>query len=149
MTKVYKVSIFYFLLFTLALLATAIALFSLKIGFSKADVLHYYLGDAEHFIVAKTALGILKIILPHIFAFGLFMMVLLHFLVFTEYRNSKQLRYTIYTAYITVAAELFSPFFILAGIEFFAYVKIAAFFLMSFIQVYLSYLLFHSLMQKV
>jgi len=148
LSKAYKYSILYFLLFSLGLLTTAVMLFEHKIGFSVQEVLHYYLGDDASFLIAKTPLGLLKIILPHIFSFGLFMMVLLHFLVFTEHKNSKKITYIIYASYASVAAELFSPFMILLGFEFFAYIKIVAFFSLFSVQLYVSYLLFLSIMQE-
>ena len=145
MHKAYRVSILYFLLFALLLLATASALFAQKIGFTQADVLSYYLGNEALFIGPKSVVGVLKIILPHIFAYALFVMVVLHFLIFTKMRNKRELDFLIYASYVSIAAELFSPFFIMAGLEFFAYVKIAAFFTMSTLQLYISYLLFDSI----
>jgi hypothetical protein len=146
--SLYKYAILYFLLFSLLLLGSSVLLFEHKIGFSQIEVLQYYLGDEASFMIAKSPLGLLKIILPHIFAFGLFMMVLLHFLVFTKQRNASQFIFIIYTAFASAFLELFSPFLILAGVNFFAYVKIASFFTMLGISLYVSYLLFSSIVKE-
>jgi len=148
MDKGYKYAIVYFLLFGLLLFASAVVLFEHKIGFSKLEVLHYYLGDEASFMIAKSPLGILKIILPHIFAFGVFMMVMLHFLIFTKYRDTKQLTFIIYASYISASAELLSPFMILYGFEFFAYVKLLSFFALFALQLYISCLLFISIIKE-
>ena len=144
MTKAYRYSIIYFLAFSLLLLLSSYLLFDTKIGFSYTGVLEYYLGNEEKFILAKTQLGVLKLILPHIFAFGLFMMVMLHFLIFTKYRNTRQVSFIIYASYITAFLELSSPFFILHGFEFFALVKLFSFFGVLLLTLYVSWLLFFS-----
>ena len=148
MHSLYKYAIVYFLLFSLLLLGSSFLLFEHKIGFSQLEVLNYYLGNEESFMIAKTPLGLLKIILPHIFAFGLFMMVILHFLVFTNKRNSSEVLFIIYAAFIAAFLELFSPFLILGGIWIFAYVKIASFFAMLGVSLYVSYLLFISIVKE-
>jgi len=79
MQERYNSLVLYFLLFSLLLLGSAYLLFDAKIGFSYNRVLHYYQGGQALFTASKSFGGILKIILPHIFAFGLFLMVLLHF----------------------------------------------------------------------
>ena len=89
MQKVYKLSILYYLAFILLLITSAIMLFENKIGFSATSILEYYLGSEEKFIPSKGYIGVLKIILPHIFVFGLLSMVLLHFLVFTKHKYKK------------------------------------------------------------
>jgi len=146
--SLYRYSVLYFLLFSLLLLGSSFLIFEHKIGFSQLEVVHYYLGDEESFMIAKTPLGLLKIILPHIFAFGLFMMVLLHFLVFTNKRDSSEVLFIIYAAFIAAFLELFSPFLILGGVWVFAYVKMASFFAMLGISLYVSYLLFVSIIKE-
>ena len=142
MQKAYKYSILYFLVFSFLLIGSSIALFQVKIGFSIDAVLSYYQGNTTLFTPAKSSLGILKIILPHIFGFGLFIMVLLHFLVFTKLNNSKHLQILIYLAFTLAFLEIFTPFLIIQGILFFAYIKLFSFILLEFILLYLFYLLF-------
>lgn len=148
MTEAYKYSILYFLVFSLLLLLSALSLFEYKIGFSYVEVLNYYLGNKEKFMVAKTVTGLFKIIVPHIMSFGLFVMVILHFLIFTRYKTKSELQIIIRLAYITAFLELFAPFFIINGFEFFAYVKLLSFFLLEVIVLYISFLLFWSITQE-
>jgi len=145
MQKAYKLSILYYLAFTLLLITSAVMLFENKIGFSYASVLEYYIGNEERFIPAKSSLGVLKIILPHIFVFGLLSMVLLHFLVFTAHRYKRNTIILIYTTFLTAILEMFTPFFILNGYEFFAYIKLFSFFVFLALVVYISWLLFYSI----
>jgi len=143
--RAYKFSVLYFLVFSLLLLLSSVLLFSEKIGFSIESILGYYQGDEEKFISAKSASGILKIILPHIFAFGIFIMVILHFLVFTKSKNRKLFHYIIYSAFILGVLELFTPLLIIHGFIFFAYIKIITFFLFEFLMLYIFWLLFKSI----
>ncbi|MCF6339172.1 MAG: hypothetical protein L3J10_00240 [Sulfurimonas sp.] len=145
MQKSYKLSILYYLVFTLLLISSAIILFEHKIGFSFTSVLEYYIGNEEKFIPAQSTLGILKIILPHIFVFGLISMVLLHFIVFTNHREKKATLILIYVTFITAILEIFTPILIVNGFEFFAYVKLLSFFLFLLFIVYISWLLFYSI----
>jgi len=148
MIKAYKLSIIYYLVFSLLLIFSAYILFEHKIGFSYQGVLDYYLGNEELFIPAKSSTGVLKIILPHIFVFGLFAMVLMHFLVFTEQRYKKSTLLLISLTFITALLEMFTPFLIVNGLEFFAYLKLLSFFLFLALILYISWLLFHSIINE-
>ena len=148
MQRRYNLLVLYFVLFSLLLLGSAYLLFDAKMGFSYNGVLHYYQGDKMLFTSAKSFDGILKIILPHIFAFGLFLMVLLHFGVFTAFRKRPLLRYFIYTLGIAAFIELFSPFFIILGLGFFAYFKLLAFFVLEIGTVLFLWLLFRSVITR-
>ena len=145
MTQAYKLSVFYFLLFSLLLLVSSTLLFEHKIGFSIENITTYYLGNEENFTSAKTLSGILKTLLPHIFAFGLFLMVLLHFLVFTNKRGTQATKILIYLLFSSAFIEIFSPFFIIFGLETFAYLKIFSFILLETLTLYGVWLLFHSI----
>ena len=145
MQKAYKLSVIYYLAFTALLILSAIMLFANKIGFFPTSIIQYYIGNEEKFIPAKDTIGILKTILPHIFVFGLISMVLLHFLVFTKHKQKTITKYTIYFTYILAFCELFVPFMILNGYEFFAYVKLFCFVGFLTIIVYVSWLLFYSI----
>jgi len=146
MQQRYNSLVLYFVLFSLLLLGSAYLLFDAKIGFSYNGILHYYQGDKTLFTSAKSFSGILKIILPHIFAFGLFLMVLLHFGVFTAFRKHPLFRYFIYTLGIAAFVELFSPFFIILGLGFFAYFKLLAFFVLEVGTLIFIWLLFRSVL---
>ncbi len=148
MTKAYKGAILYFLLFSTLLLISSILLFEYKIGFSIEEVSRYYLGDEELFIPTKTVSGILKITLPHIFVFGLFSMVVLHFIVFTSYREKKNTTILVYLLFISSFFELFSPIIIILGFESFAYLKLFSFFVFECLIIYILYLLFFSIVYE-
>jgi hypothetical protein len=144
--RVYRYAIGYFLLFSLLLLASGALIFADKIGFSYDSVLQYYLGNEATFIAPKSYTGLLKIILPHIFAFGLFVMVVLHFLIFTNKRNSKEMQIIIALSFASAFLELFSPFAVLSGLHFFAYIKLISFFLFEFTLLYVLFILFKSIL---
>jgi len=145
MQKVYKLSIIYYLIFSLLLIASAVMLFEYKIGFSYSSILDYYIGNEDKFIPAKSSAGILKIVLPHIFAFGLISMVLLHFLVFTKLRYKKRTLTLIYLTFFSAILEIFTPLLIVNGFEFGAYVKLLSFFVFLVLIMYISWLLFYSI----
>jgi hypothetical protein len=122
--KAYKYSILYFIVFSLLLLASGFLLFEEKIGLSVHALRAYYLGDEALFMSAKSTQGLLKIVLPHIFAFALLSMVLLHFLKFTNTKNKKALIVLIYALFSAQFFEIFAPFFMLHISELFVYVKL-------------------------
>ena len=143
--KAYKYAISWFLLFSILLLISGAAIFAQKLGFSYMSIHNYYLGNDATFTVAKTFNGLLKIVLPHIFAFGLFVMVILHFMIFTKKRDTKEMQYIIYLSFLAAFLELFSPFFIILGLDFFIYFKIIAYFLFNFIILYTMFILIKSI----
>ncbi len=145
MQKYYNYAVLYFLLFSIILLASSIALFITKIGLSYSDILHYYLGNERLFLTPKTLAGLLKIILPHIFGFGLFLMVVLHFGLFTKLRKSQKLYLLSIALFTTAFIELFSPIFIILGATFFVYVKLLSFVLFELLTLYALWLLFHAI----
>ena len=148
MQKIYKLSILYYLIFTMLLVVSAIMIFEHKIGFNYIGVLEYYIGNEEKFIPAQTTMGILKIVLPHIFVFGLISMVLLHFIVFTKKRYKKFTIYLIYLTFITAFLEIFTPLLIVNGFELFAYIKLLSFFMFIIFIVYISWLIFYSITKE-
>jgi len=120
-------------------------LFDIKLGFSVDAILEYYLGNEEKFIAKKTWGGILKIILAHVFTFGLLSMVLLHFLIFTKFKHTKTLQKTIILLFLSGALEILSPFFIINGFIVFAYIKLVSLFVFEVILLTIFYLLFFSI----
>ena len=123
-------------------------LFEDKIGFSYQDVSDYYLGNEEKFIVAKSLSGFLKVILPHIFGFGLFVMVALHFVIFTTTNKSNYFRYFIIITFFVSFLELFSPFFIIYGVSFFTYIKLFSFLLFQLLILAIVWILFFSIINE-
>lgn len=142
----YRILILYFLVFSLLLLVSAILIYEHKIGLNIQDTLMYYIGNEVEFIEGKTLLGILKVNLAHSFVIALFVMILLHFLVFTKFK--KQVRTLTYLMYILVFFELFSALFIIYGFEFFAFIKIFSFFTLIALILYVSFLLAKSILTR-
>jgi hypothetical protein len=122
-------------------------IFESKIGFSVEAVSAYYLGSQERFIVAKSNAGVLKLVLPHIFAFAILSMVVIHFLAFTRYKNSKAVLFLIYTILISQTFEIFSPFLIINISEVFVYLKLISFFLYITLIPMVLYILFRSILK--
>lgn len=147
MQRAYKLSIIYYLIFSLLLIASAVMLFEYKIGFSYEGVLDYYLGNEDKFIPAKSTSGILKLALPHVFSFGLIAMVLLHFLVFTKLRYKKSTLTLIYMTFFSAFLEIFTPMLIVNGFEFVALLKLLSFFIFLALILYVSWLLLHSIIK--
>ena len=145
MTKAYKLAIAYFLIFTILLIMSSIALFGHKMGFTPESITLYYLGDIEQFIVAKNFSGLVKSFSPHLFAFALLAMVLLHFLIFTKQRSDKKTILLVYLTFTTLLLEIFSPLFIIYGIEFFSLIKLISFVVFEIALIYVVWLLFKSI----
>ena len=148
MQNLYKLSILYFLLFSLLLIISSIALFEVKIGFSTHAVVAYYLGDAQNFNTKKSFVGILKIALPHIFAFSLFLMVVLHFLLFGKYKKSAHFKWLILLSFLSAFFEIFIPFGIIYTLEALAFVKIVSLILFELTLLYSLWLLFESIVYE-
>lgn len=140
MIRAYKFSITYFIAFSILLLISSVMLFELKLGFSAESILRYYRGSEELFIPTKSYMGLLKITLPHIFAFGLFAMVVLHFLVFTPQKDKLSFKILIYLIYITAILEIASPIFIIAGYDSFSYIKLLSFILFEGLMIWVLWL---------
>jgi len=147
--KAYKVSILYFSFFTLLLLVSGYMIFESKIGFDTLRATNYYLGNDEIFMAVKTNSGILKLILPHIFAFALLSMVALHFLIFTKLRDKTSIRYLVYTILIAQFFEIFSPFLIINISAFFIYIKFISFFIYLIMIPLVLLILFRSITKKI
>jgi len=145
MHRAYRVSIVYFSLFTLLLLTSGAMLFELKISFDIEHAISYYMGNDELFIAVKTNSGILKLVLPHIFAYGLLAMVILHFLNFTKYKNLRAIKVVVYLVFISQFFEIFTPFLVVNISESFIYLKIISFFIFMGLIPFVLYLLVKSI----
>lgn len=105
----YRLVIVYGMVFALALLASAAALFTLKTGFSPAGIREYY--------GAKTLYGLTETARPHLFAMGAFIMVIGHFFLFTPFKR-KVIPYlkTLYlAAFATIATSYAAASWGMAG----------------------------------
>jgi hypothetical protein len=122
-------------------------IFKHKIGFSIDSILDYYMGNDKTFITPKSTLGILKSLLPHIFAFGLLSMVLLHFIVFTKQRYKKITKILVYLIYSSATLEILSSFLLVQNIEFFAYIKLLSLLSFEVSILYVLYILIYSIIK--
>jgi hypothetical protein len=120
-------------------------IFESKIGFDIERALSYYFGDKALFIASKSNSGLLKVVLPHILGFALLSMVLLHFLIFTKFRNRVFVKVLLYTLITTQFFEIFTPFLIINISEMFIYLKILSFIIHMAILPMVLYLLFDSI----
>lgn len=145
MHNTYKLSIVYFVFFSILLLASALMLFLTKIGFSVESITYYYLGNEEAFIQAKTITGLLKVVYPHSFAMGLLAMVLLHFIYFTYYKKQRIFLQLIFLTYLLIFIEIISPFILVLGIQLFAFIKLISFVLMFIVFFFLFWIILNSI----
>lgn len=79
MRVIYLIIVFSLIGYSFQLL-TGIWLFIEKYGLSVDSIAEYILGNEEKFIKPKSLLGLLEVIVPHMFVIPLFMFVVLHFL---------------------------------------------------------------------
>jgi hypothetical protein len=122
-------------------------IFESKIGFEAAGAISYYLGDEESFVIAKSNAGVLKLILPHIFAFGLLSMVVIHFLIFTKYKNNKLTKYIIYLILVSQFFEIFTPFLVINISSSFIYLKFISFFIYLTLIPLVLFIIFNSIVK--
>lgn len=148
MHREYQNAIAIFSLFVILLVLSGVMIFIEKIGLSVEDIMVYYLGSEEKFIQAKSFQGLLKIVLPHTFAYGLLSMVLLHFLIFTDQRNLRRSKILVFVIFSSAFLEIVSPFLLLRGLEFFAYLKLGSFIVFNLSLLYVSYLLAKSILDS-
>lgn len=114
----------YFFAFVALLIVSGIMIYAYKTSLSIEGVQAYYLGSS--FTLPKTNAGLLKTLLPHIFAFALLSMVLLHFLAFTKFK--KKMRSLIYIVFLAQTFELFTPFLMIDISAAFVFIKLTALF---------------------
>lgn len=148
MQKAYKTIVAYYILYALSLLLSITALFHYKVGFDTTALLSYYQGSSDAFIQAKSHYSVLKSILPHLMAYALFIMVTLHFLLFSKYKESLLFQSVTYMTFLAAAFEIASPFLILTGLNIFIYIKLISFFLLVSSLLYILWLLIESLLQE-
>ncbi len=127
----YIFSVFYFSLMALFLLFSGVWIFIEKIGLSIDSIIRYYAGSTVDGITEKSLYGQLEVMVPHLGAMGLFIMVTIHFLVFTPLRRKKYFLLFSTGVFITAFLNIVSGMVVSFGIEQFAAVKLTAFVLFS------------------
>ena len=134
MQKNYKTLIVFFLLFSLLFLVSSSTLFFLKSSWVVSQ--------------EKTVMGVLKVLLPHIFAFGLYIFVVVHFLLFTRYKETKTMQWLIYVTFFSGFLEVSSSFMMLSDIAFFGILKFVSFVALNLTLLYSLFLIQKSLINR-
>lgn len=148
MIQAYKITIVYFFLLGFLLLLSGVILFNHKIGFTFQNIITYYNGDPDQFILQKSTIGKLKIVLPHIFSFALFIMVLTHFLRFCKCTKNTYVTMLIVFLYTFAFIEIASPFFIQFFPWIFALFKISSFILLNVLILLVIWLLLQCILKN-
>jgi len=120
-----KTLITLFAVMLLALLATSIALFIIKIGIEPVDIAQYYMGNEEAFIVKKSFEGLFETTAPHLFAITIMIFIVIHLLLFTNYK--KYIPHLLAGLLISFIADMSSGYFLIANLTFFAVIKWVSF----------------------
>ncbi len=110
-------------------------MFYTKLGFSPENIYYYYNGNEELFIKGKSFESIISLLALHIVSGGIFVFVLGHFYIFTEFIYKGV---TIYLSFISTIIEFFSGIFIKMGLFIFTYIKLISFFMMEFLLAFIT-----------
>jgi len=123
-------------------LITGIWLFTLKYGLTPSQISTYFMGDCELFIAKKSIEGLIETAVPHFLAMSLTIFIFGHFLLFTNVISNNKKNLLITLLFITSSINIFSPFGIIYGFEFFSWLKIMAFWSFEILMGLLLYILF-------
>ena len=110
-------------------------MFYTKVGFSPENIYYYYNGNEELFIKGKSFESIISLLALHIISGGIFVFVLGHFYIFTEFIYKG---ITIYLSFISTIIEFLSGLFIKMGLFIFTYIKLISFFMMEFLLAFIT-----------
>lgn len=119
-------------------------MFREKIGFTRADVSRYYLGDPEMFINPRSFQGLLEVTHFHLFAMGLFFVIFTHLLMFTGLRESIKRALSWFLA-VAIIADLAAGYLVRFVAPVFAWVKLGAFWMLQAVSLMLFCALIHAL----
>lgn len=143
-TKLFSSLLFLAILLIALQLISGIWLFGEKFGLLPSEVYSYFAGDEEKFIMAKSFEGLLETAVPHFIAISTTIFVYAHFLLFTDVISEKKKALLISALFTTALIDITSPFGIIYGYEFFAYVKLLAFWSFEFLMGLLLFVLFQA-----
>lgn len=129
-------------------LLSGVWLFIEKFGLIPSEVILYFLGDEENFIMPKSMEGLLETAVPHFLAISTTIFVYAHFLLFTNIISQNKKYLLIISLFITAILDIFSPLGIIYGFEFFAWIKILAFWSFELLMGLLLFILFQALFYK-
>jgi len=128
-------------------LLSGIYLFIEKFGLLPSELLTYFAGDEERFIMAKSFEGLMETAVPHFIAMSTTIFVYAHFLLFTKIISQKKKQILITSLFISALIDILSPFGIIYGFEFFAYAKLISFWSFQLLMGVLLYTLFRAGLQ--
>jgi len=140
--RLFKLLLFFALGLIFLQLVSGVWLFVEKYGVTPDEVYLYFAGDEENFIVAKSFEGLLETAVPHFVAISATIFVYAHFLLFTQGISTRKKQLLIAGLFLSALADIFSPFGILYGYEFFAWIKVLAFLGFEILMGVLLYTLF-------
>jgi hypothetical protein len=128
--RLLKLIVVFFLFYVMTFGLTMVLLFLHKMDLSYDSIVTYYRGSEKDFIPARTYQGLLEISHYHLFAMGMLMMTLTHLLLFVPMSFGKK-AFFIFTAFISAFADEASSWLIRYVHPHFAYLKLAAFFVLT------------------
>lgn len=123
-------------------LLSGIWLFIEKYGLTPDEVILYFAGDETRYIMPKSIEGLLETAVPHFIAISVTLFVYAHFLLFTQIISEKKKQLLITSLFISAVIDIFSPFGILYGYAFFAWLKVLSFWSFEALMGVLLYTLF-------
>ncbi len=141
MNAAYRLSIFYFALFALLLIGSAVLLHGMKIGYGVEELNRYYLGDTAAYVTAKSSEGVLKTAVPHLGGVGLFVMVSAHFFLFASPREKRRAKPLALLLIVTGMLNTLLPLLISAGAGYLIWLKLLSFTAFVFGSLWLLWLL--------
>ncbi len=125
---IFSFSSLFFLLINLIMFYT-------KLGFNPENIYYYYNGNEELFIKGKSFESIISVLALHIVSGGVFVFVLSHFYIFTEFIYKG---IAIYLSFVSAIIEFLSGLFIKMGLFIFTYIKLISFFMMEFLLAFIT-----------
>ena len=124
-----RVIVLFFLFYCFAFWLTNFG-FYIHMGFGYQDIVEHYLGSPEKFTRPKSIRGLLEITHFHLFAMGIFLVALMHLLLFIPIKGGLKLL-LIVTAFTTAFLDEASGWLIVFVSPVFAYMKIISFILLQ------------------
>jgi len=125
-------------------LLSGLWLFIEKFGLVPCEIYTYFAGDEERFIMKKSFEGLLETAVPHFIAISTTIFVYAHFLLFTSIISTQKKQLLISSLFLSALVDIFSPFGMIYGFEFFAWMKLIAFWSFEMLMGLLLYILFRA-----
>lgn len=119
--RLYKVSIFYFLCFMLAVVGSGGLLFVVELGTDSWRDAYSLLTQQR----LKSMEGIIEIATPHLFGMGLLLFVLFHFLFLSEKTDTKRIMALFFFSTLIILLDQSSYLLISIGWEIFGWIKLS------------------------